>query len=84
MDSNVLTAAIGAGAAVATAIVAILANHKGFSLLDKRIDDQAPRIDAMAQDVREIRADQKQFFQIQADFDKRLGRIEDKLGIPPR
>lgn len=82
MDSSVLTTAITASAAVATAIVAILANHKGFGLLDKRIDDQARRIDTMAQEIREIRADQKQFFQIQVDFDKRLGRIEDKLGIP--
>jgi hypothetical protein len=84
MDSNVLTSTISAGAAVATAIVALIVNHRGFGLLDRRIDDQSKRIDSMAQDLREVRADQKQFFQIQTDLDKRLGRIEDKLNLPPR
>jgi septal ring factor EnvC (AmiA/AmiB activator) len=51
--------------------------------LARRMDHQNKRLDSMSQDLREIRSDLKQFFQIQADFDKRLGRIEDKLGIPP-
>jgi septal ring factor EnvC (AmiA/AmiB activator) len=98
MDPNVLTAAISAGAAVLTAMAALVANHRAFGILDsrisdqgKRIDDQSKRIDTMAQDLREvrgdlkdIRADLKEFFKIQSDLDKRLGRIEDKLGIPPR
>jgi demethoxyubiquinone hydroxylase (CLK1/Coq7/Cat5 family) len=97
MDASVLTAAISAGAAVLTAIAALVANHRAFGILDSRIndigrrfDDQNKRFDIMAQDLREVRADLrdmrtdlKEFFKIQADFDKRLSRIEDKLGIPP-
>lgn len=52
--------------------------------VNRRIDDQNRRIDTIALDLREVRTDLKQFFEIQADFDKHLGRIEDKLGIPPR
>jgi septal ring factor EnvC (AmiA/AmiB activator) len=124
MNPNVLTAAISAGAAVLTAVIALLLNHRTFAMLDNRIsdtnrriddtsssigrrlddtntgigrrlddtntgigrrlDDQNKRLDTMSQDLREMRTDLKQFFQIQADLDKRLGRIEDKLGIPPR
>jgi hypothetical protein len=81
MDSNVLTAAISAGAAVVTAAIALIVNHRGFGLLSERINDQARRIEALTLDIREVRADQKQFFLAQADLDKRLGRIEDKLNI---
>jgi septal ring factor EnvC (AmiA/AmiB activator) len=120
MNPNVLTAAISAGAAVLTAVIALVLNHRTFAMLDNRIsdtnrriddtsssigrrlddtnrriddtstgigrrlDDQNKRFDTMSQDLREMRTDLKQFFQIQADLDKRLGRIEDKLGIPPR
>lgn len=52
--------------------------------VNRRIDDQNRRIDIVAQDLPEVRTDLKQFFEIQADFDKHLGRIENKLGIPPR
>jgi septal ring factor EnvC (AmiA/AmiB activator) len=131
MNPNVLTAAISAGAAVLTAVIALVLNHRTFAMLDNRIgdtnrriddtsssigrrlddtnrriddtstgigrrlddtntgigrrlDDQNKRLDTVSQDLREMRTDLKQFFQIQADLDKRLGRIEDKLGIPPR
>ena len=113
MNPNVLTAAISAGAAVLTAVIALVPNYHTFAMLDNRIsdtnpriddtssgigrriddtnsgigrrlDDQNKRLDTLSQDLREMRTDLKQFFQIQADLDKRLGRIEDKLGIPPR
>ena len=102
MNPNVLTAAISAGAAGLTAVIALVPNYRTFAMLDNRIsdtnpriddtssgigrrlDDQNKRLDTLSQDLREMRTDLKQFFQIQADLDKRLGRIEDKLGIPPR
>jgi hypothetical protein len=91
MNPNVLTAAISATATMLTAIVALLLNSRGFSLLDKRIDDQSKRIDDTRADLHQlggrldrIETDLKEFFKAQTDFDKRLGRIEDKLGIPPR
>jgi hypothetical protein len=52
MNPSVLTAAISAGAAVITAVAALLVNHRGFGLLDKRIDDlrgdTSKRIDEMS------------------------------------
>jgi hypothetical protein len=41
----VLTATISAGAAVLTAIVALLLNHRAFIVLDNRITDTHRRID---------------------------------------
>jgi hypothetical protein len=99
MNPNVLTTAITAGAAVLTAIVALVLNHRGFASIESRITDLSSRTTALdnrlsedlrgldnrlSQDIREVRANLKQFFQAHADLDKRLGRIEDKLGIPPR
>jgi hypothetical protein len=31
-----------------------------------------------------MRADLKEFFKVHAELDKRLSRIKDKRGIPPR
>ncbi|HEY7390544.1 MAG TPA: hypothetical protein VH640_18650 [Bryobacteraceae bacterium] len=95
MNPDVLTAAISAGAAVITAVVALVLNQRGFTTIENRISATDSRLNAvesrltamdnrLSQDIRDLRNDLKQFFQIQADLDKRLGRIEDKLGIPPR
>ncbi len=102
MNPNVLTTAITAGAAVLTAIVALLLNHRGFAMLDNRISDTNRRIDDTNRRIDDLRADTnhrfdetnrridtlqgdlKEFFRAQIEYDKRLGRIEDKLGIPPR
>jgi len=81
MNSDVLTAAISAGAAVVTAVVALVLNHRGFTMLENRINSIDTRL---SQELRDVRTDLKQFFQIQADFDKRLSRIEDKLNLPPK
>ncbi|MBV8731264.1 MAG: hypothetical protein JO336_15760 [Acidobacteriia bacterium] len=82
MNPSVLTAAISAGAAVITAVVALLVNHRGFTLLDKRIDDQARRIDDLRADTSRrlttIEGDLKEFFRVQAEHDKRIQRLEDK------
>ena len=82
MNPNVLTAAIGAGSAVITAIVALLVNQRGFGLLDKRIDDQSKRIDDLRTDTNRrlstIETDLKEFFKVQAEHDKRIQRFEDK------
>ena len=71
MNPNVLTAAISAAAAVITATVALLVNSRGFTLLDKRIDDQSKRIDGLRADTNRrlttIEADLKDFFKVQAE-----------------
>ncbi len=82
MTDAVTVALISAGGTFLTAVVALLINQRGFAQLDKRIDDTNHRMDAFAQDLRDIRADLKEFFKIQAEFDKRLARIEDKLKLP--
>jgi uncharacterized membrane protein YfbV (UPF0208 family) len=84
MNPNVLTAAISAGAAVITAVAALVLNHRGFAMLGDRISDTHRRIDDIAARLRTVETYLKEFFKVQADLDKRLGRIEDKLGIPPR
>lgn len=67
-----------------TAIVALVLNHRGFTALDNRITGTHRRIDDVARRLDGMQTDLKDFFKTQADFDKRLGRIKDKLGIPPR
>jgi hypothetical protein len=82
MTDTVSTALISAGAAVATAITALLVNHRGFGLLDKRIDDTNQRITELKGDtnrrLESIETDLKEFFKVQADHDKRITRLEDK------
>jgi uncharacterized membrane protein YfbV (UPF0208 family) len=89
VNPNVLTAAISAGAAVVTAIVALIVNSRGFSLLDSRIGDTNRRIDDFRNDTNRrfdetnrrletIDADLKEFFKVQAEHDKRIQRLEDK------
>jgi uncharacterized membrane protein YfbV (UPF0208 family) len=89
MNPNVLTAAISAGAAVVTAIVALIVNSRGFCLLDSRIGDTNRRIDDFRNDTNRrfdetnrrletIETDLKEFFKVQADRDKRIQRLEDK------
>jgi hypothetical protein len=75
MNANVLTAAIRAGAAIVTAIIALVVNARGFSLLDKRIDDL--RADTNRR-LSTIEGDLKEFFRVQAGHDKRIQRLEDK------
>jgi uncharacterized membrane protein YfbV (UPF0208 family) len=97
MNPNVLTAAISASAAVITAVVALVLNSRGFAMLgarigdtnrriddtNRRIDDTNRRIDDTNHRLGNIEGDLKEFFKVQAEHDRRLGRIEDKLGIPP-
>jgi predicted nucleic acid-binding Zn-ribbon protein len=45
MPTEVLTALISAGAAVLTAVVALLLNHRAFTMLDNHISDSNRRID---------------------------------------
>ena len=45
MPTEVLTALISASAAVLTAVVALLLNHRAFTMLDNRIGDTNRRID---------------------------------------
>jgi len=86
MNPNVLTAAISAGAAVITAIVAILTNARGFTLLSKRIDDTNANLGTRMTNLENrtdarlatIEADLKEFFKVQAEHDKRIQRLEDK------
>lgn len=81
MNPNVLTAAITAGATMLTAIVALVLNARGFTLLDKRIDDLRSdtnhRIDDTNRRLERIESDLKEFFKVQAEHDKRIQRLED-------
>jgi hypothetical protein len=67
MTDTVSTALISAGAAVATVITALLVNHRGFGLLDKRIDDTNQRITELKGDtnrrLESIETDLKEFLQ---------------------
>jgi len=74
MNPNVLTAAISAGATMLTAIVALLLNSRGFTLLDKRIDDL--RSDTNRR-LERIETDLKEFFKVHAEHDERIQRLED-------
>jgi uncharacterized membrane protein YfbV (UPF0208 family) len=70
MNPNVLTAAISAGAAVVTAVVALVVNARGFTLLSKRIDDTNTSVNRRIDDFRTetnrrldtIEEDLKEFF----------------------
>jgi len=66
MNPNVLTAAISAAAAVVTATVALIVNSRGFTLLDKRIEDI--RADTNRR-LTTIEADLKEFFKVHAEHD---------------
>ena len=88
-DNSVLTAAISAGAAVVTAAIALIVNHRGFGLLDshindintglnRRIDDMGKRIDGLYHRLDRIEADLKEFFKVLSEHDKRIQRLEDK------
>lgn len=88
MNPSVLTAAITASATMLTAIVALVLNARGFTLLDKRIDDlrsdtnrrideTSHRIDETNRRLERIESDLKEFFKVQAEHDKRIQRLED-------
>jgi hypothetical protein len=77
-------AAIHAASSAAAAITVLILNQRTFTTIENLIT-------GLSQDIRELRAadqatrcDLKEFFKTQAELDKRLSRIEDKLGNPPR
>jgi hypothetical protein len=50
-----------------------------------RFDELGRRIGAVEADIAGMQGDLKEFFKTQVEFDRRLGRIEDKLtNLPPR
>jgi hypothetical protein len=95
MNPATANAMISAAAAVITAVVALILNYRGFASIDSRFASLENHIGGLSQEIRDLRAetnrrfeaiesDLKEFFKVQAEHDKRLARIEDKLGIPPR
>jgi TolA-binding protein len=99
MNADATAAITSASAAVLTAIVALLLNHRAFGILDKRIDDTNTNLgrriddtnrriddtnrridDTKAEILRHlerIESDQKEFFKVLAEHDKRIQRLED-------
>lgn len=78
MNPNILTTAISTAGAVITAVVALVLNQRGFTSLENQIRDLRGETNRRFE---RIEADLKEFFKAQTEFDKRLGRIEDKLNL---
>ena len=87
MSPDLIAAIISAVSSAAVAITALLLNQRGFTTIENRITDMGNRMtnleNRMDRRLEAVEADLKEFFKAQTEFDKRLGRIEDKLGIPP-
>jgi flagellar capping protein FliD len=94
MTEQLATAIVSASAAVITAVVALILSYRGFTSIDNRfasLDNRFASIENRLTSLEArvdrrfdaVEADLKEFFRTQAEFDKRLARIEDKLGIPP-
>jgi len=64
MNPNVLVAAINAGGSIIIGVTALILAYRGFGSIERRLEL--------------IEQDLNQFFRSQAEFDKRLQRIEDK------
>ncbi|MBV8731908.1 MAG: hypothetical protein JO336_19035 [Acidobacteriia bacterium] len=88
MSPDLIAAIISPVSSAAVAITALLLNQRGFTMIENRITDMGNRMtnleNRMDRRLEAVEADLKEFFKAQTEFDKRLGRIEDKLGIPPR
>jgi hypothetical protein len=84
MNPDVLAAIISAASSAAVAITALLLNQRGFTTIENRINGLAQDIRDLRAENSAIRGDLKGFYTLLAEHDKRLGRIEDKLNIPPR
>jgi hypothetical protein len=84
MNPDVLAAIISAASSAAVAITALLLNQRGFTTIENRINGFAQDIRDLRAENSAIRGDLKEFYTLLAEHDKRLGRIEDKLNIPPR
>jgi len=86
MSTDVLTALISAGAAVITAVTALLLNYRGFSSIESRLTALESSTNArflalenrMDARFNAIQADLKEFYRLLADHDKRIQRLEDK------
>ncbi len=64
MNPNILVAAINAGGSIVIGVTALILAYRGFGSIERRLEI--------------IEQDLKQFFRSQAEFDKRLQRVEDK------
>lgn len=69
----------------ALGIIATLLMHHTTAMLTSLRIEFASRLDGLQSEVHRrlsaIESDLKDFFKVQAEFDKRLARIEDKLNI---
>lgn len=76
MSDSVIVAMITAASAVATAITALLLNYRGFSSLENRMAGIEQRISGLDQRVYDLTGAVN-------ELDKRLTKVEIKLGIQP-
>jgi hypothetical protein len=84
--TEVLTSSISAGAAVLTAVAALVLNHRSFTTITNRItaleSTTSARFIALENLVRRlesIESDLKEFFRVQAaGHDKRIEHLDDK------
>jgi len=88
LHAQLYTAIVSASATMITAIVALILNQRGFTLLSKRIDDTNAnfnqrfadvnsRLDRIDARMDRFEGDLKEFFKVQAEHDKRIQRLED-------
>lgn len=84
MSDAVLIAVIGAGGTFLTAVVALIVNYRGFASLDGRMLALENRFDSrLASLENRLDRDIKDLTGAVNELDKRLTRVEDKLGIQP-
>jgi hypothetical protein len=85
MNPNVLIAVISAGGSVLVSVTALILAYRGFASIDSRfgsIDSRFASIEGRFASIERrldlIQADIKQFFEVLAEHDKRIQRLEDK------
>jgi hypothetical protein len=85
LDPNVLVALISASGSIVIGVTALILAYRGFSSIDSRfasLDSRFAAIDSRFASIEHrldmMQQDLKQFYQMLADHDKRISRLEDK------
>ena len=69
MNDTVVVALISTSGTFLTAVVALVLSYRGFASIDGRFGSLERRLDRIENDYRE-------FYETQADYDKRLSNLE--------
>jgi len=80
MSETVIVALITAGTSALVAITALLSNYRGFASIDARFASLESamnnRFASVEQRLNIMQADLKEFYKVQAEYDKRISRLE--------